>query len=150
MKFDKKTPFNVLIVEDDDSEIYIIEKILKDYEKKICLMNLTDGDSAIKHLKRLGDNDKEVFLPNLILLDLNLPKKDGFEVLEVKSNISTLKNIPVVVLTSSDYEKDVIRAYGLGANAYTVKPLSYKAYKKLIISILDFWINYIALQSVDN
>ncbi len=141
MDTNEESIFNILIVEDDDSEIFIIKKILESYEKNINLINITDGDATIKYLKRENEYEN-VLLPDLVMLDLNLPKRDGFEVLQIRLEYTELKKIPVIILTSSDYEKDIIKAYELGANGYSIKPLSYKEYKKLLMSILDFWMSY--------
>ncbi len=141
MDTNEENTFNILIVEDDDSEVFIIKKILEGYKKNINLINITDGEATIKYLKRENEYDKAL-IPDLVILDLNLPKRDGFEVLQTRLEHTELKKIPVVILTSSDYEKDIIRAYELGANGYSIKPLSYKEYKKLLISLLDFWMSY--------
>jgi CheY-like chemotaxis protein len=108
-------------------------------------MNIvTDGEQAIQYLRREG-NFKDSVMPNLILLDLNLPKKDGREVLsEIKSSPAH-KFIPVVVFSSSEAEKDIQRSYDLFANAYVVKPFDFNKFSQVIQAIQRFWLEVVKL-----
>jgi CheY-like chemotaxis protein len=136
----------ILLVEDNKGDIGLIEEFFKDAKIRINLHVEEDGEEAIRFLcgedKFLGSPR-----PDLILLDWNLPKKDGHEVLkEIKGN-SNLKSIPVIILTTSSAEKDILGAYDLHANAYIVKPIDFDDFMKVIGSIEDFWLEAVTLPS---
>jgi len=121
----------VLLVEDDAMDVELFEKAWEYIGSKgeICIANW--GEKAIEMAK---------ILPNLVILDLNLPGLDGFEVLKELKNDPFTKWIPVVILTSSPKEEDCKRCYELGANAYVVKPSSFKELVELAKTIRDFWL----------
>ena len=134
----------ILLVEDNKGDIGLITEFLSDAKVITNIHIAEDGEEAIHFLC-----DKDQFLgsslPDIIILDWNLPKKDGSEVLrEIKEN-NNLKNIPVIILTTSSAEKDLIRAYNLHANAYIVKPLDFEEFMKIIKSIADFWFKAVTL-----
>lgn len=117
---------------------------MKESPYKHELSIVTDGEQAIQYLKREG-RFKEAVVPNLILLDLNLPKKDGREVLsEIKSS-HMHRVIPVVVFSSSEAEKDILKTYELYANAYVVKPFDFNKFSQVIQSIQRFWLDVVKL-----
>jgi DNA-binding response OmpR family regulator len=127
----------ILLVEDNKGDIGLITEFFIDSKIRTNLHIAEDGEEAISFLC-----GKDQFfgapIPNIIILDWNLPKKDGSEVLtEIKEN-NNLKNIPVIILTTSSAEKDVIRAYDLHANAYIVKPIDFDEFMIAIGSIQDF------------
>jgi CheY-like chemotaxis protein len=137
-------PVEILLVEDNKGDVGLIEEVFEEAKIKNSLHVAEDGEEAILYL-----HGKEKFSgsrrPDLILLDLNLPKKDGREVLRVIKEDSNLKNIPVIILTSSSAEKDILGAYGLHANAYVTKPLEFDQFMKVVGSIENFWLEVVKL-----
>ena len=137
-------PVEILLVEDNKGDVGLIEEVFEEAKIKNSLHVAEDGEEAMLYLRREGK-----FLssphPDLILLDLNLPKKDGREVLREIKEDSNLKNIPVVVLTTSGAEKDIIRAYELHANAYVTKPIDFNQFINVIGSIVNFWLGVVQL-----
>ena len=134
----------ILLVEDNKGDIGLIEEFFEDAKIRINLNVAEDGEEAVRFLwgedKFLGSS-----CPDIILLDWNLPKKTGHEILkEIKEN-SNLKNIPIIILTTSSAEKDILRAYDLHANAYIVKPIDFDEFMKVIGSIEDFWLEAVTL-----
>ncbi len=137
-------PLEILLVEDNKGDIGLITEFFN-YAKVITNLHIAeDGEEAIRFL---CDKDKFLgsTLPDIIILDLNLPKKDGLEVLtEIKEN-DDLKNTPVIILTTSSAEKDIIEAYDLHANAYIVKPINFEEFTAVIRSIEEFWFKAVTL-----
>jgi CheY-like chemotaxis protein len=134
----------VLLVEDKPAAVRLTQEALKENGTKSKLYVAKDGTEAMAFLRREGKH-AGVPRPKLILLDLNLPKKDGGEVLaEIKSD-DDLKRIPVVVLTVSDAEEDILKAYNLHANCYVTKPVHLPEFIKVIKSIENFWLNMVKL-----
>jgi DNA-binding response OmpR family regulator len=137
-------PLEILLVEDNKGDIGLITEFFIDAKVRTTLHIAEDGDEAIRFLygkdKFLGSP-----IPDIIILDWNLPKKDGSEVLrEIKEN-NNLKSIPVIILTTSSTEKEMVRAYDLHANAYVVKSLDFDEFMKVIDSIQDFWFKAVTL-----
>ena len=137
-------PLEILLVEDNKGDIGLITEFFIDSKIRTNIHIAEDGEEAISFLygkdKFLGSP-----LPDIIILDWNLPKKDGSEVLrEIKEN-NNLKSIPVIILTTSSAEKDMVRAYDLHANAYIVKPLDFDEFMTVIGSIQDFWFKAVTL-----
>ena len=134
----------ILLVEDKTAAVRLIQEIFKENGARNNLYVVKDGEEAIAFLRREGKY-ADATRPDLILLDLNLPKKDGREVLaEIKSD-DEVKRIPVVVLTVSDAEEDVLKAYDLHANCYITKPVHLPKFIKVIKSIENFWLNIVML-----
>jgi two-component system, chemotaxis family, response regulator Rcp1 len=134
----------ILLVEDNPGDVRLTQEALKDAKLINHLHVARDGVEAMEFLRREGTNG-DAPRPDLILLDLNLPKKDGREVLaEVKAD-ERLKRIPVVVLTSSQSEEDLLRAYGLHANCYVTKPVDFDRFAEVVRSIEDFWFGIVKL-----
>jgi len=134
----------ILLVEDNPGDIRLTKEALKEGKVKNKLYIVKDGMEALNFLKRKGEFSK-VPRPDLILLDLNLPKKDGRDVLkEIKMN-DDLKRIPVVILTTSKDEEDVIKTYNLHANAYITKPVDLDQFINVIKTIDDFWLSVVKL-----
>lgn len=135
---------NILMVEDSEADIRLTREALKENKIKINLGVVNDGVEAVAYLKKEGKY-KSMERPDLIFLDLNLPKKDGREVLaEIKTDTG-LKSIPVVILTVSKDEEDIIKTYDLGANCYITKPVDLKQFTKVIDAIEDFWFTIVRL-----
>jgi len=134
----------ILMVEDNEGDAVLTQEALKHAKVHNNLHIVTDGVQAMDFLHRKGTFEKAP-RPDLILLDLNLPRKDGREVLnEVKSD-PKLKRIPVVVLTTSAAEEDILKAYNLNANCYISKPVDLDAFVRVVQSIEDFWLKIVSL-----
>ena len=116
-------PVEILLVEDNEGDVGLIEKVFEEINIRNKLRVATDGEEAIQFLHGKG-KFSDSSLPEIVLLDLNLPKKDGREVLREIKEDDVLKNIPVVVLTTSGAEKDILRSYDLHANAYVTNLLT--------------------------
>jgi two-component system, chemotaxis family, response regulator Rcp1 len=131
-------PIDILVVEDNPGDARLIKEVLSENKSSYRLHIVEDGVQAMDFLKKEGR-----FLnfprPDLIFLDLNLPKKDGREVLEEIKSDEDLKLIPVVIMTTSQAEEDILRAYSLHANCYVTKPLELDQFNNTIKSIVDFW-----------
>jgi chemotaxis family two-component system response regulator Rcp1 len=138
------TPVEVLLVEDSPGDVRLTKEAFKDAKVHINLHVASDGAEAMAFLGREGEH-ANVPRPDLILLDLNLPKKDGREVLaEVKASPS-LKSIPVVILTTSASEEDILRSYLLHANCYITKPVDLDGFLKVVKSVDNFWLSVVKL-----
>jgi len=132
----------MLLVEDDLNDIFLVKRAFKMTRIASPLQVVTDGQEAIDYLSGEGKySDREAYpLPSLIVLDLKMPRKSGFEVLEwVKRSNRPLRRIPIVIVSSSGIPVDVNRAYELGANAYMVKPVNFRAVEHLFESITHYW-----------
>jgi CheY-like chemotaxis protein len=138
------SPIDVLLVEDNPGDVRLTREALK--EGKVCnnLSVVADGVEAMAYLRRQG-RYADASRPDVILLDLNLPKKDGREVLEEVKSDPALRSIPVVVLTSSEAERDIARAYALHANCYITKPVDLDQFITVVKSIEDFWFSIVKL-----
>ena len=134
----------LLLVEDDPGDVDLICECLHDAKIAVNLNVVTDGVAAIAFLRQQGQYSGAA-RPDLILLDLNLPKMDGREVLQIIKDDPTLRTIPVVVLTTSDTDEDILRSYDLGANCYVTKPVGLKEFAKIVRAIEDFWFTIVKL-----
>ena len=137
-------PIEILLVEDNPADVRLTQEALKEEKLRNNLHVVRDGVDALAYLRREGKYEKAV-RPDLILLDLNLPKKDGREVLTEIKNDEKLKTIPVVVLTISNAEADILKSYNLHANCYIQKPLDLIQFSKVVKSIQDFWLTIVKL-----
>ncbi|MGV0027402.1 response regulator [Phormidesmis priestleyi] len=137
-------PIQVLLVEDNPGDAHLTKIALADGKMHINLSIVEDGVEAIAFLRRQGKY-AEAPHPDLILLDLNLPKKDGREVLEEIKADQLLKRIPVVILTTSQAEEDILKAYNLCANCYIAKPVDFDQFITIVQSIEDFWFTIVKL-----
>ena len=134
--------FTVLLVEDDLNDIFLVKRAFKMAQVKNPLQIVTDGHEAILYLRGEGKYaDRDTYpLPKLMVMDIKMPRKSGFEVLEwVKAGGRPLRRIPIVIVSSSDNPDDINRAYELGANAYMVKPVDFRAVEHLFHSITQYW-----------
>ena len=127
----------ILLVEDNPGDIRLTKEALKQSELKTELQVVTDGEEALKFLRK-EDKYAGVFLPDIILLNLNLPKKNGFEVLETLRKEAPLKQIPVIVLTTSVAEEDILRTHHANANCYISKPFDFTQFLTAIQIIKQF------------
>ena len=137
---------NILLVEDNFGDIRLTKEAFKECSIVVNLTVVTDGEKAINHLIDLKNSFAEK--PNLILLDLNLPKKSGKEVLEFIKNDAILKIIPVIVLTTSSSEKDVNDSYLRHANSYINKPVDFDKFFDVIEKIEEFWLSTAILSTM--
>lgn len=134
----------ILLVEDNPGDIRLTQEALKESNLDIHLDVVSDGEQAVDFLTHKGKYADAV-RPSIILLDLNLPKKNGIEVLrEIKFN-DALKKIPVIVLTTSDADHDISKAYGLHANCYILKPVDFDDFAKVIKLVEVYWFNTVKL-----
>jgi two-component system, chemotaxis family, response regulator Rcp1 len=139
-------PINILIVEDNEGDARLIKEVLNSNKIINSLYIAKDGVQAMDFLYRQGKYT-DVQCPDLIILDLNLPKKDGREVLaEIKAD-DNLKKIPVVVMTTSQAQEDILKSYNLHANCYITKPIDLNQFVKVVKSIEDFWFTIVKLPS---
>ena len=137
-------PVEILLVEDNPGDVRLTIEALKEAKVINSLTVLKDGVEALAFLRRQGEY-AQAQRPHLIVLDLNLPRKDGREVLaEIKADDS-LKRIPVVVLTTSQDEQDVLKSYNLHANCYIAKPVDLDQFIRVVRSIEDFWLGIVVL-----
>lgn len=137
-------PVEILLVEDNPGDARLTKEALKDGKVYNRLTVVPDGVEALAYLRREGQYAGAA-QPNLILLDLNLPRKDGREVLEEIKADDGLKRIPVVILTSSSAEPDVLKSYGLHANCYVTKPVDLDQFMAAVKAIEDFWLTVVTL-----
>ncbi len=133
-----KNPVEILLVEDSPADIALTEEALKESGLENTLTIVTDGEQAIEYLNKRGKY-KDAESPDLILLDLNMPKKNGHEVLEVIKDNPKLEEIPVVVLTVSEAEEDIARALGLKMNYYLNKPVNVQKLAPILTTIIELW-----------
>jgi chemotaxis family two-component system response regulator Rcp1 len=133
---------DILLVEDNAGDVRLTREALKEAKFRNQLHVVSDGVEAIEFLRRQGSHASAV-RPHLILLDLNLPRKDGREVLaEIKLD-PDLRRIPVVVLTTSEAEQDILKAYDLHANCYISKPVDIDQFMTVVKAIEDFWVTIV-------
>lgn len=137
-------PIEILLVEDNAGDVRLTREALRDAKVRNNMMVASDGEEALEYLRQEGKH-ADAARPDLILLDLNLPRMNGFEVLDVIKEDALLKRIPVVILTTSQAEQDIIRSYNLHANAYVTKPVDLDQFIKVIKSIEDFWLEIVKL-----
>jgi CheY-like chemotaxis protein len=136
----------ILLVEDNPGDIRLTQEGLREAKVRNRLNAVRDGEEAMAFLRRQGQY-ADVTRPDLILLDLNLPKKDGREVLEEIKSDPELRRIPVVVLTTSADEADVARAYDLQANCYVTKPVDLNGFIEAVKAVEEFWLEIVKLPS---
>lgn len=134
----------VLLIEDDPGDVELTETTLSKSKLKINLRVVNDGEEALAYLHQEGQYT-DTIRPSLILLDLNLPGLSGREILQVIKSDPKLGCIPVVVLTTSDADIDILESYKLGANCYVTKPIGLKEFTKIVQSIESFWFTVVKL-----
>ena len=137
-------PFEILLVEDNPADADLTREALSDGRLFHQLHHVTDGVQALQFLRREGKY-ADVPKPDLVLLDLNLPKMDGRQVLETIKGDPVLRRIPVIVLTSSEAESDIARSYDLHANCYMCKPVDLNQFLETVRQIEEFWLTVVRL-----
>jgi CheY-like chemotaxis protein len=134
-------PLTVLVVEDNEEEVILLQRAFKHNDLDVSVHFVANGEEAIEYLSG-GDRftDRTAFPePDLVLMDLKMPRKGGFEVLEWFRNLQEGALIPVIVLTSSNRDADIQRAYSLGANTYFIKPHSFDEFRGLVKTLCEYW-----------
>jgi chemotaxis family two-component system response regulator Rcp1 len=134
----------ILMVEDNPGDVRLTREALKDHKIWNELHVVEDGAAALDFLYRRPPYEQAP-RPDLMLLDLNLPRKDGREVLAAVKSDDSLKTIPVVILTTSQAEEDVVRAYKLNANCYVTKPVDFTQFTRIVQAIEHFWLSVVTL-----
>jgi chemotaxis family two-component system response regulator Rcp1 len=137
-------PIDILIVEDNEGDVHLTREALRKAKVQNRVHVASDGVEAMEFLRRQGPHANAP-RPDLILLDLNLPNMDGREVLDELKRDEALKTIPVVVVTSSAAEQDIVRTYSLSANCYVTKPVDLNQFLHVIGSVSDFWLQIVKL-----
>jgi two-component system, chemotaxis family, response regulator Rcp1 len=137
-------PIEILLVEDNPGDVRLTKEALREGKVANNLSVAADGVEALAFLRREGPHANAA-RPDLVLLDLNLPRKDGRQVLAEIKNDADLRRIPVVVLTTSKAEEDILRTYDLHANCYIAKPVDLEQFIRVVKSIDDFWLTVVRL-----
>ena len=137
-------PIDILLIEDNPGDVRLTVEALHEAKVLNSLETVDDGVKALAFLRKEGPY-AEAKRPDLILLDLNLPRKDGRQVLEEIKQDPVLKSIPVVILTSSKAEEDILRSYNLHANCYVTKPVDLERFLEVVRLIEDFWLTVVRL-----
>jgi two-component system, chemotaxis family, response regulator Rcp1 len=140
----KGNPIEILMIEDNPGDVRLTQEALRDAKVRNNLHVAKDGVDALAYLTREGEHS-DAARPDLILLDLNLPRKDGHQVLAAIKNDPSLRQIPVVILTSSRDEMDIYQAYDLHANCYISKPVELEQFVAVVKSIEGFWFEIVKL-----
>ncbi|MGA2090637.1 MAG: response regulator [Endomicrobiales bacterium] len=135
---------NILLVEDNPADIELAKEALSESKLLSTLHTVPDGEAAMYYLHRQGQY-KNAVRPDLIILDLNLPKKDGREVLKAIKEDEHLKSIPVVILTMSKDEADMLKVYNLHANCFITKPIDFTQFISVVRAIENFWFTIVCL-----
>ncbi len=144
---DSQSTITILLIEDNPGDVRLTQEAFKEGRKNVNLDVVMDGVEAINYLYKKGKyQDKKS--PDLILLDLNLPKMDGREVLEKVKNDDNLRRIPIIVLTTSDADQDILKSYNLHVNCYLNKPVDFDKFFDIIQKIEDFWLTTAILPSM--
>lgn len=141
-------PIEILLVEDSLMDIRLTQEAFREAKVRNNLNVVTDGEQALDYLYHRGSFE-HASRPDLILLDLNLPKRDGREVLAEVKGDQSLKRIPVVILTTSQADEDIVRSYDLHVNCYITKPVDIHQFLDVIKSLNNFWLSVVALPEAD-
>lgn len=139
-----KTPIQILLVEDNPGDVRLTQEVLREARILNTLLIARDGVEALALLRKTGDAQATP-LPDLILLDLNLPRKSGLEVLREIKTDPAFKHIPIVILTSSEAERDIVASYNNYANAYVTKPVNLDQFFSVVRAIENFWLEIVKL-----
>jgi CheY-like chemotaxis protein len=138
--------YEILLVEDNPADVLLTQEAFSESKIPHKLWCVVDGEEALRFLRQT-DEHKDAPRPDVVLLDLNLPKKDGREILAEMKDDPSLRQIPVIVLTTSEAEQDIFRAYKLHANCYLTKPIDVNEFMGKIHSMEDFWLSIVRLPS---
>jgi CheY-like chemotaxis protein len=143
----KQREATILLVEDNPADQRLTIRAFKNANIKADIRIVNDGQEALDYLERKGEysNQENTPIPDTILLDINMPRIDGKQFLKIIKNDKHLKTIPVIMLTTSDYERDIIESYQLGVNAYVSKPVQIEDFFEAIMGLENFWVNITTL-----
>ncbi|HKJ79150.1 MAG TPA: response regulator [Prolixibacteraceae bacterium] len=147
-QFENMKPIDILLAEDSPGDADLAKEALEESKLKNRLYTVVDGQEALDFLFKKGKY-KNVPRPDLMLLDLNMPRVDGREVLKIVKEDENLRSIPIVILTTSKAEEDIIKSYNLHANCYITKPLDLDKFMEVVHAIENFWISIVALPKTD-
>lgn len=142
-------PVEILLVEDNPGDVELTREAFLQCKISNSIHVARDGEEALDFLYKRGDF-AEAITPDIVLLDLNLPKKDGRQVLEEIKQDENLRRTPVVILTSSQAEKDVVKTYNLHANSYLIKPVNLQRFAEVVEAIENFWFTVVVLPPNEN
>ncbi|HLJ09867.1 MAG TPA: response regulator [Planctomycetaceae bacterium] len=134
----KPQPIEILLVDDNDDDVVLLEESFRDSHFVNLLQVVHDGEEAILYLRRQGRH-QNAKVPGLVLLDINMPKKNGFEVLQIMKSDPVLRTIPVVMLTTSTRDEDIVRSYDGGACSFVSKPVNFEKLKEVIKQFTLYW-----------
>lgn len=141
------SPLSVLLIEDNPGDVRLMQEAMRETAANVQLHVVNDGDEALAYLRQ-RDAYRHQLRPDLIFLDLNLPKRDGREVLAEIKQDEVLRRIPVVVLTTSEAERDIIHAYDLHANCYVKKPIDLEKFLHVVRECERFWLRIVRLPAL--
>lgn len=144
MNYDRDRPFEILLIEDNSGDVLLTKEAFEEIDYKDHINVARDGEDALDYLYKRGPYERAV-RPDLILLDLNLPRKDGREVLQVIKQDESLRSIPVVVLTTSKSDRDIKICYDLHANCYITKPVDFEEFLAIMKQVVDYWLMLVRL-----
>jgi CheY-like chemotaxis protein len=136
---------HILLIEDDLGDAGLVKIALRRGHYPVTLHHVKNGNEALAFLRRVGADFDQAPRPHLVLLDLNLPGRSGHEILEELKGDRTLRGIPVVVLSTSEAERDVMKSYALGANSFVSKPMDVEDFTRAIHAVLDYWFGIVSL-----
>ncbi len=140
-------PITILIADDDPEDRMLAQEALEEARLANDVRYVQDGQELLDYLKHQGQyaDPKDAPRPGMILLDLNMPRKDGREALEEIKADPELKSIPVVILTTSEADEDILKTYGLGASSYITKPVTFDGLVKIMLALKAYWFEIVAL-----
>lgn len=141
---EQERPIEILLVEDNEGDIFLTKKAFEKAKIANNMQVAMDGEEAMNLLRKKTGHENAI-TPDIVLLDINLPKKNGKQVLEEMKEDKNLKRIPVVILTSSTAEQDILKTYDLHASGYITKPINLDKFHKVISAIEDFWFKVVKL-----
>lgn len=145
MSVDGQQSYHILLVEDDLGDAGLVKIALRRGTYPVTLHHVKNGNEALAFLRRIGGDFQTAPRPSLILLDLNLPGRSGHEILEDLKGDRALRGIPVVVLSTSEADRDVAKAYSLGANSFMSKPMDVEDFTRAIHAVQDYWFRVVCL-----
>ena len=143
--FGHSLPFTLLLVEDDPADLLLLKKALRQWTTPITLVHARDGVECLEFLRQSGETGRPALRPNLILMDLNMPRMNGKEALGAIRADQKLRSIPVVVLSTSTAEQDVHKSYDLGANSFISKPTEFSHFMDVIRTLEEYWVRSVTL-----
>ena len=145
----KKDPIVILMADDDDDDYLLNKKALKESKLLNTLVRVNDGEELLDYLYKRGEYEKTAVRPGVILLDLNMPRKDGREALKEIKDDPKLRNIPIVIFTTSNAEEDIYRTYQLGSNSFITKPVTFENLIAVMKTLGTYWFEIVELPHPD-